>query len=808
MEIWQDVRYGFRMLRKSPGFTTVAVVTLSLGIGINTSMFSIVEASLFAALPYPESSALVRVFRTSPHSQRWPHSAANFLDQQAKSTAFERMAAFSWWTFNVGEPGQPPERVEGIVATAELFPTLGVKPLLGRLFTPEEDRPGRNNVVVLSYGFWMGRYGGDPSVIGRTVRFDGKPTTIVGVLPAGADYPFLWGRVDAWRPLALSDQQRQDRGNNWLNSIGRLKPGVSLRQAQAEMSLLASQLNAAYSRADNPDGLRLVRLAESGMDDSGRRVSWLTLGLAGFVLLIACANIANLQLARMAGRSREYAVRTALGAGRRRILRQALTESLLLGLFGGAAGVLLAWWCNGLMGGSIVIGGQRGVDIPLDWTSLGYALVVSLLAGAISGVVPSWVAARADVNQALKQSLRGGTPDRSQHRMRNAVIVGEMALALVLLAGTSLFVRGLREFTHRDPGWRMDGVLAGTVALPEAAYDSRGKIRAFHQRLQERLEGEPGVEDVTLCWSLPIWSYDQSRNVVAEGRTLPPRGQEPLAYYTAVDSDFFRTLGIPVLAGSVFPTGTRADGPPVAVVNESTARRLWPRESPIGKRLGGPDPESPSWAEVVGVVGDVGYPANLGESDTPLQVYLALVQQPSNSFSIVLRTSVAPDSLAPTLRRAVAEIDPDLPVFEVATPREQTRRILANFSLAGAMLGGFAFLGLLLAALGIYGVIAGVVVQRTSEFGIRVAIGAQVRDILWLVLGRGLRLALWGTAFGLAGAFALSRVLAAAVPSLHSNSTATVLSVSAFLIAVALLACWLPARRAARIDPAVALRYE
>jgi predicted permease len=785
--LWQDVRYAVRMLAKTPGFSVVAVVTLALGIGVNTSMFSVIDATLLGGLPYPEAGALVRVFRTSPQSQSWPHSAANFLDYQARNDVFERMAAFSWGSFNRAEPGQPPDRVDGIVATADFFPILGMQPTLGRVFTAEEDRPGQG-------------------VIGRSVRFDGRTTTIIGVMPPGADYPFLWGRVDAWRPLALTDEQRQDRNSNWLNSIGRLKAGVSLRQAQAELGLLLGQLKKAHSNEDNPDGLRLVPLLESALGETGRRVSWMCFVLAGFVLLIACGNIANLQLARVAGRSREYAVRAALGAGRRRILRQSLTESLLLGVVGGAVGVVVAWWCNGLLGASIVIGDRAGVEIPFNWTVLGFASAASVAAGILSGLVPSWMAARADLNQALKQNARG-TADRSQHRLRSALIVGQVALALVLLASSALFVGGLRQFVQRDPGWTMDGLLAGFLTLQDEGYPDDAKRRAFQDGLVERLEAQPGVEGVALANSLPIWAYSSSTNMYAEGQVPASADQVPLFDYTRVNAGFFATLEIPTLMGSTFPRDTRADGPRVAVVNETAARRFWPDESPIGKRLGYAG-EEPMWREVIGVVGDVRFPGQLGPADTPLQVYVPLEQEPASWLSVAVRTSGAPAVLAGPLRAAVAAIDRDLPISSVATPAEHVRRTLASFGLAGDVLSAFGMLGLLLAALGIYGVISNVVVQRTSEFGIRVAIGAQVPDILWLVLANGLRLILVGMAIGVAGSVALARLIAAAVPSLASNSGLAVASVSSLLMAVALFACWLPARRATRVDPLVALRYE
>ena len=802
--LWRDVRYGLRRLGKTPGFTAVAVLTLALGIGVNTSMFSVIDATLLGGLPYPEQERLVRVFRTSPQSQSWPHSVPNVLDYEEKNGVFEKMAAFSWASFNVAEPGQPPDRIAGIVASADFFPLLGIPPALGRVFTPEEDKPGSSDVVVLSHGLWTRRFAADPHAVGRTVRMDGRPTTIIGVMPANADYPFVWGRVDAWRPLVLTDEQRRDRNNNWLNAVSRLKPGVTLSKAQAEMSLLAEQVKKANSVKDNPDGIRLVPLLVAGMDESGRRVSWMCLCLAGFVLLIASANIANLQLARVARSTREYAVRSALGAGRWQILRQALTESLLVGAIGGAVGLVVAWWCNDLLGRSIVIGAQSGVEIPINWTVLGYATLISVGSGLVSGLLPSWMATRADVNHALKQNSRG-TADRSQHRLRSALIIGQMAMALVLLAGSALFVSGLRRFMHRDPGWNMGGLIAGDITLPDESYGDAAKQRAFQTRLEDTLRTESGIDDVAIATSLPIWSYGSSTNLRAEDQPPPPPGQVPLFYYTCVSSGFFRTLGIPVVAGATFSRDIRADGPRVAVINESAARRFWPNESAIGKRLGD---GGTTWHEVIGVVSDVSFPSSLGVPDTPFQIYIPLEQQPSSWLVVAVRTSQAPEPLAAALRHAVAAIDPDLPISDIATPAEFVRRALSSFDLAGRVLSAFGLLGLLLAALGIYGVITYLVVQRTSEFGIRIAMGAQVRDILWLVFAKGLTLTVAGTILGVAGALGLARLLAAAVPSLESDSGLAVLAVSLVLTAVALLACWVPARRATRVDPLVALRYE
>jgi len=803
-----ELKFAFRQLLKSPGFTAVAVLTLALGIGANTTMFSVLNTLLLRALPYPSSGRLVRVFRTSPQSQTWPHSVANFFDHREQNRVFERMAAFSWWSFNLAEPGQPAERLRGIVATADFFPTLGVAAALGRTFTTEEDQPGRNKVVVLSHSFWMRHFAGDTNVIGHTLRLDGESVTVIGVLPASFEHPLLWGILDACRPAAFTPAQRQNRGNNWLNALARLKPGVPLGRAQAEMSAIATRLAQAYPDSNAKDNVRLVPLKESEMGDTDRHLTWLTMGLAGFVLLIACANLANLQLVRAATRARELAVRAALGAGRVRLMRQLLTESLVVSLLGGALGLLLAFWGGEFIGGRMRIANEPGLNLAPDATVLIFALLCSLLTGLVFGTVPAWVASSADVNDALKESSRGTTPSRSQHRLRQTLIIGEVALALVLLTGASLFLRGLQRFTHRDPGWRVDGLLTGWLSLPGTKYERPDQQLAFFQRLEERLAVLPGVERAAISSSLPIWAFGSSRTIAVEGRPAPPPGQEPLVYAEAVSPSYFETIGIQLRQGRVFASTDTTNQADVVVINEAMARQFWPDENPLGKRIGSRDARDPEWQEIVGVVSDVRFPANLSVPDTRLQIYRPFAQEPRQFAAIELLTIGKPEGVAAAVRRAVAEIDPDQPVNELDGARKIVDRNLANLGLVGTLLGSFAALGLVLAAVGTYGVISCFVAQRTGEIGIRMALGAQKRDVLWLVLGRGLRLILVGALLGFGGALATARLLAAAIPELPARDPMAIAVITIGLIAVALLACWLPARRAAQVDPMQALRYE
>jgi len=803
-----DLRHAFRSLAKSPGFTVVALLTLALGIGVNTAMFSLVNTLLFKAAPYPEPDRLVRVFRTSPQSQTWPHSPAELADLRTQATSFDRFSAFDWTNLSLAESGQPAERIPGLSIGLDFFATLGVRPALGRTFTAEELVPGHEPVVVLSHSLWQRRFGGDPEVVGRRLRIDGETATVVGVMPDGVDYPLLWGRVDAWRPLALTPEQLANRGAHWLNAIGRLKPGVSLTQAGAELSAIAARWAKDFPDTNSSTGLRPVILHKSTMDDTGRSLSMLVLGLAGFVLLIACANLANLQLARTSGRARDYAIRAALGASRLRLMRELLVESLLLSLSGGVLGFLVSTWVTDALARRILIGESPGLAISVDLPVLFFTLGASLATGLLFGLLPAWQASRIDVSSSLKAQSRGSTGDRAQHRLRNSLIVAEVALALTLLCGAGFFVRGLQRFAVSDLGWNRDHVITATLSLPALGYGTDDQRRAFYTRALTSLSALPGVEQASLSSSLPIWSYNSSRDVVPAGRALPPKELTPLANYISVSPGFFSVLKIQLVQGRLFPDNLAPGGPRVAVVNETLARQFWPGENPIGKRLGSSDPGNQEWDEVIGVVRDVGFAGNLARPETLLQVYRPLAQEPWSYLSVALRTTAAPESLATGLRLAIAGLDPDLPAYNIRSVDQSVDRFVRNFQITNQLLTGFAFLGLLLAAIGLYGVIAGLVVQRTAEFGIRFALGAQTRDVLWLVLGKGLRLAGLGAALGVVGSFALMGLLASIVPGLPGQDWLVLSCTVILLLGVTSAACLLPARRAAKVDPMIALRAE
>ncbi|MGH9956255.1 MAG: ABC transporter permease [Pyrinomonadaceae bacterium] len=801
----QDVRFGFRMLLKHLGFTIVAALTLALGIGVNTAMFSVLNTFLFRSLPYPQSSQLVRVFRTSPHSQSWPHNPGNFITQRERNTVFEKMAAYTYYSRHLVQEGQAAERLTGLAGTADFLPMFGVAPALGRLFNPEEFEAGADNVIVLSDRFWQKHFGGDPGSVGRNLQLDGKTVSVVGVMPPRFDHPILWGSVDFWQPLAFSAEQKKTTAN-YLQSFARLEPGVSIQQAEQSLVTLVANINKENSpNTQNPDSVRLELLQRSMSDDIGRKVMWFTFGLAGFVLLIACANIANLQLVRTASRSRELAVRAALGAGRFRLLRQSLTESIVVALIGGLLSLGLALW------GVRFISNQLfptlpGAAVDLDLKAFAFAFAVSLLTGVLFGTMPAWFASRTDINQAVRENARGTTAGRSQHRLRHVLIIGEVAFAMILLAAAGLFLRGLQRFINSDPGWSVDGLVTANMSLRGEKYAKNPQRVAFFSELENRIKTLPGVQHVAIGNSQPVYGFNSSDSLVIEGRPEPPPDQYPEVYIEPVSTDYFAAYGVQLLRGRTFNNGDMAERPRVVIINDSMAQRFWPNENPIGQRIS--NPRDKDWQEIVGVVRDMKYPADLSEPYTRYQTFVPLPQWVPDSLTIALRTTQPPEAVEKSLKSLVAGLDPTLPVYRVRTARSAVDIGIGYISLLGNLLGAFAALGLVLAAIGIYGVISYVVVQRTGEFGIRMALGAQGRDVLWLVLRKGAVVILIGAVIGAAGSYAVGKLLISVIPSLPTRDPMTLVITGFVLIVVALLACYLPARRATKVDPLVALRYE
>jgi putative ABC transport system permease protein len=801
----QDVRYSLRMLLKHKGFTVVSALTLALGIGINTAMFSVLNTFLFGSLPYPQSERVVRVFRTSPHSQSWPHSAANFFDQHDQNTIFEKMAAYHFVSRNLTEQGQTAERLLSLAGTTDFFPLLGVPPAHGRVFKPEEFEPGADNVIVLSDRFWTRRFGNDPDVVGRRIQLDGKTVEIVGVMPPGFEHPILWGPIDIWQPLTFTAERKTNRGNNFLSSFGRLKPGVSIQQADQSMLALAANIGKQNS-SNEGESVRLEPLQRSMSDSIGRTVMWFTFGLAGFVLLIACVNLANLQLIRTAARARELAVRAALGAGRWRLLQHSFTESILVALIGGIISLIIA------LGAVRFISVRLFADLPgasvqLDYKLFGFALLCSLVTGVLFGTVPAWLASRADVNLALRENSRGSTAGRSQHRLRHMLIVGEVAFAMVLLAGAGLFLRGLQRFINSDPGWQVDGLVTAQMSLRGEKYTADKQRVVFLTELENRLRTLPGVQHAAIGGSHPVFGFNSSSSFLVEGRPEPPPDKYPEMFFEPVSNDYFETMGARLQQGRTFNTTDTADHPNVVIINEKTARNFWPNEKPIGKRISSTGPKK-DYYEIVGVVNDLAFPGSLGEPYTRFEAFVPVAQAAPAYLTLALRTASTSEAIANSLRNSIAALDPELPVYRIRSARSAVDQGLGSISLLGSLLGAFASIGVILAAIGIYGVVSYTVVQRTGELGIRMALGAQSRDVLRLVLGKGAVLVVIGVFFGTLGAYGVSKLLIAVIPSLPTRDPMILPVAALALVTVALVACYIPARRATRVDPLVALKSE
>ena len=803
-DLMQDLRHAARSLRRAPSFVLVAVCTLALGIGANVAMFGVLNTYMLRPLPYPESNRLMRVFRTSIHSQSLPHSYLNFIDH-GRNAVFDYLVLYNGLRQSLTTGGQPAEGLQGLSVTADFFPALGVLPALGRWFTAAEEQEGTNHVAILSDGFWWRRFSGDRSIVGKTMRLEGQSVAVIGVMPPGFEHQLLWGPIDLWRPLVPSPQQRQIRYMNSFSEFGRLKPGVSREQAEQSMMQLAANLTR-ETGTNKDESLRLEPLQRSQVDDVRRSAMWFVFGLSGFVLLIACANLANLQLVRTAAHAREHTIRAALGAGRLRLLRQSLTESGAVAVAGALASFLVAR--------AVVefVNSRLFVDLPLARVSLdlrvfAFTLACAVVTGLLFGAVPALLASRADVKQTLSDRPRGSTL-ASHSRFRQALIVSEVAFALVLLSGSGLFLRGLQRFAQRDPGWRVDGLLTAQLGFRGSNYTTPAQWLAFFKTYEERIRALPGVVDVAISGSQPVGGFISSGPMIAEGQPEPAPGHYPDVVSEPVSLRYFQTFGIRLVSGRLFDAGDTADTPKVIVVSEQTARQFWPNENPLGKRLSYPGENPRQWRQVVGVVTDVGLPGNLAEPYTRLESFLPLAQLPFGVVNITVRTTLRPESLIEPMRRLTAELIPASPLNRLRTARALVDQSLGGTVLFASLLGGFAVLGLALAAIGIYGVTSYSVAQRTGEIGIRMALGARAGDVLRLVLQRGTGLILLGVSLGTFGAYGIARVLLSMIPTLPARDPMTPIALGMALVSVALLACYLPARRASKLEPAVALRHE
>ncbi|HWT02783.1 MAG TPA: ABC transporter permease [Pyrinomonadaceae bacterium] len=807
-DLWQDLRYSLRTLVKNPGFTAVAVIALALGIGANSAIFSVVNTVLLRPLPYKDPDRLVMVWEddTKGGYPRDTPAAANYVDWRAQNQVFEGMAAMADTSFNLTGAGDP-ERLEGKLVSADLFPLLGVEPQLGRAFLPEEDRPGGNRVVLLSHGLWQRRFGSDPKITGQPLTLNGESYTVVGVMPPHFRFP--GEEAELWAPIAFTPEEAANRGRHYLKVLARMKQGVTLGQAQAEMSTIAARLQQQHPDQNKDLGAAVTSLHEYVAGDI-RPALLVLLGAVGFVLLVACANVANLLLARAAARQKEIAIRVALGASRFRLIRQFLTESVLLAALGGVVGLLLSLWGVGLLQAFIPQSISQVKAVGVDGKVLVFTLLVSLLTGLIFGLAPATQASNFNLNETLKEGGRDSAAGSRGNRIRGLLVVAEVAVSLLLLIGAGLLINSFLRLRSVDPGFRTDNLLTMEVVLPETKYSEHAQRAAFYTDLLRRVEALPGVKSAAVTTNLPLYPQGNSISFSIEGRPDPATGRKPTVVTRVISPQYFSTMGIQFLQGRQLNEQDRADSPAVAVISETMARRFWPDGDPLGKRItpGRADSTDPNdWITIVGVAKDVRQ-FELNAEPKP-QMYLSYEQagffEPND---LVVSTSVEPLSLASAVRKAVWEVDKDQPVSNVRTMEDILSGSIARQRFSMLLLGVFAGLALVLAAVGIYGVISYSVAQRTREIGLRMALGAQRSDVVKMVVGQGLKLVLIGVAFGLAAAFVLTRVMSSLLFGVSATDPVTFLVISLVLICVALLASFIPARNATKVDPMIALRAE
>jgi putative ABC transport system permease protein len=806
----RTLRFAVRELTASPGFTAVAVITLALGIGLNAAMFSVLNTFLLRPLPYSEQDRLFRLDRLSGQQTNLAHKGPNYfaIDEQSRSIA--QLAAYLSWGYTIAEHGHPPEFRSGLRVSSSFLDVLGVRPAIGRNFRPDEDAPGRDQVAILGNAYWHSRFKADPNLVGRVLRVNGDPVEIVGVLPESVEGPGVIGG-DVLRPLALVGEERTFNTGTLVQIVGRYRAGVTPEGAQAHFDVVAARLGARPPDENAGMRLRAVSLQSTRFDNEGVTITMLLVALSGFVLLIACANLANLLLARAISRSREFAVRSALGASPWQLIRPLGVECMLLAAAGCALAIVLSGWMTTWMSRQFSGDGPL-LRMPQDWRVLGFAIGAALVTACLFGVGPAWVVSRVRVNETLKGGGRGASANPSHHRFRNALLIGQFALALVLLAGAAAFARGISQFVARDTGWNPAPLVTAKISVPQGRCSDAGCTLRFYQRLRERLASLPGVENASVDVDIPVFGFPGPRGYVVEGQPAPVPGQEPVALTNSVSPEYFKTIGGSIMAGrGILPTDT-ADGPRVVLINETMARTLFPDGHAIGHRLrpvGGTGGEAPKWARIVGVARDVRF-FSISSPPTAFQVYQPLTQETWGFVSATVRAKAGASAaaLVAGFRRVVMELDPDVPAIDLMPVPALIARSNQGLVTINQLLFGFAGLGLFLAALGIYGVIARLVTQRTLEIGIRMALGANFQHVVRLVLGSGIRMALIGAALGVLGATALTGLLNSQFPGLATNNVITVALATVVLLAVSITACYLPARRAARVDPLVAMREE
>jgi len=807
----QDLRFAARQLWLNPGFTVVITLTLALSIGANSAIFSVVDAVLLKSLPYPEADKLVRLFLSNTDFPQFPLNPWDFHDFRERSKSFESMAAYTRSDVQLSGAGEP-ERLHAFGITAGYFHTLGLKTQLGNEFATKDEVPGNGYQVILSDRLWRSHFQADPGIIGRKVTLDMRPYTIVGVMPPGTEHPgnnyhaVAYGNgVDLWWPFAFGGDGK-DRGSHFIEGIARLKPGVTAEQAKAEMNAIMTQLGREHD--DDKGWTVLVNPLYEEIVGTNRRMLLVLLGAVGMVLLIACANAANLLLARAAARQREVAVRLALGAPRSRLIRQMLTESLLISLLGGVLGGVMAIWGVKLLVSLLPAGFPRSSEIHVNAAVFGFTLLISVVTGVIFGLAPAVQASHTDPRKGLHEGGRNATGSGRQQRLKSVLVIAEVSLACVLLIGAGLMLRSFLNLVHLNPGFEREQVLTATLSLPRATYGKPDKNNAFFERLNARLAALPGVESVGVGSDLPWTGYDDNSGFTIEGKTAPPHEDFHGRYHSATP-DYFRALGIPLIRGRFFSMGDVRDGARVVIVNQALASRYWPGEDALGKRIGfHGDTKDSDRLTIVGIVGDVKDKPNSAAAEPAFWWPLQQLPFTFSDMSLVVRAKANPRELVGVVREQVKELDPTLAFADVRLMAEIADESVATPRFGLFLVGLFAGLAILLAAIGIYGVIAYSVSQRTPEFGLRLALGAPPRGLMRLVLVQAGRLAVAGTLLGILAALMMARVMQSLIYQVSAVDPLTFVGVGVLVLAVALLACYIPARRAMKANPMVALRAE
>jgi putative ABC transport system permease protein len=805
---WKNLVYSARMLLKKPGVTAVAILAIGLGIGANTAIFSVVNSVLLQPLPYEQPNQLVMLGseqRNQALDGRGSFSVPDFLDVQRSSTTLQHVAIVQQ-TGTIATEGGDPERLLGAAVSSDYFAVLGAKPELGRVFTPDEDKPGAASVVLLSHALWQRRFGGDPNILGREIELGGK-TTVIGVMPTGFEYPISDDNQDFWEPVFsaqfMTKEIREERANRFLQIIGRLKPGVTVEQAKADLDLLSKQVEQQSPQSNTNVIFNAVSMHEALTRDY-RSALLVMLGAVGLVLLIACANVANLLFARAAARQKEVAIRMALGASRRRIAAQLLTESLLLSLAGGVIGLLLASWGTDLLVAYGPADVPRLRDVSFDRYVLFFTFAVSTLTGIVFGLVPALHASKPDPGNMLKESGRGVSHGRN--RMRSALIVSEVALSLMLLAGAGLLINSFWRLLQTDAGFDPKSVLTLDIPLSRTTYTKPEQRSATFEQLIQRMKSVPGVRDVSAVSNVPLTDQDVEISFQVEGRTPYKPGEEAVADYTVTSADYFRTMNIALLRGRDFTNQDTANSPMVIVISDAFVKRYFPNEDPLGRRIVF-DGNDKTPLEIIGIVGDVRRKGL--DVDVQPEMYVSHLQKPERRMNLVIRSEARDASqLTQSVRAEVKAFDPKQIIWRVQTLEELLGTSVAPRKFNMLLLGIFASVALVLAAVGLYGVMSYSVSWRTQEIGIRMALGANRADVLGLVVRQGMTLTLIGLVLGLIGAFSMSRVLTGLLYGVSPTDPLTFAGVSIVLLIVALLACLIPARRATRVDPIVALRTE